>query len=154
MEDNNDMKGLTTEEDLANCLYCVVLCEGCGPTQVMPDGSCIGECGDKEHGYNSPLLPSLVRIFPADDEVRQHYFTYPATVYFEYHCLESEQSSDAELWHRTHQQVKVLSMAGPDESDCELYNIQFEDGFIGSAFADELLYTTTEYSRPNYDKSQ
>ena len=61
LEEVNDMLGLTTEEDLANGLYAVVLCEGCGPCQVLPDGSCIGQCYAKSHRCSSSLLPTLYK---------------------------------------------------------------------------------------------
>jgi len=40
-EDFGDLAGLSTEEDTDNNLYCLVLCEGCGPIQVDHNGSCI-----------------------------------------------------------------------------------------------------------------
>lgn len=37
----NDLSGLSTPEDTANGLYCVVLCEGCGAIQVDHLGRCV-----------------------------------------------------------------------------------------------------------------
>lgn len=49
-KDFGDMKGLSTEEDTKNGLYCVVLCEGCGSIQVDHEGSCISEDCFRKHG--------------------------------------------------------------------------------------------------------
>lgn len=48
----NDLVGITKPEDWANGLSCVVLCEGCGPIQVDPDGRCISPNCDE--GHNPP----------------------------------------------------------------------------------------------------
>lgn len=49
-KDFEDFKGATTETDVKNKLAAVVLCEGCGPIQVDPDGACISEdCYEKGH---------------------------------------------------------------------------------------------------------
>lgn len=39
--DCEDLSGLSTEEDTEEGRYAVVLCEGCGPTQVDHTGTCI-----------------------------------------------------------------------------------------------------------------
>ena len=79
---------------------------------------------------------------------------------FEYHCLESMQSADSDLWLRSHRWVTVV--------DCEnfaefgtltfeervengtplVYGIVFGDGHLGSAFEDELLNSEEEFCRP------
>lgn len=41
-QDSRDFAGLTILEDWARGSANHVLCEGCGPTQVSPDGECIG----------------------------------------------------------------------------------------------------------------
>lgn len=84
--------------------------------------------------------------------------------YFEYHCLESPSSCDAQLWYRSHQKVKVLSM---DLGDGEgiysymdrmeggtpiIYKVKFKDGFIHDVFEDELLNSPSEYERPDPPK--
>jgi hypothetical protein len=79
---------------------------------------------------------------------------FPQRRWFEYHCLESEDSCDAELWHRTHQRVTVL--AGPDDdprNDPEhpVYRIRFDDGYEGDAFGDELLRSPRQFERPDYE---
>lgn len=45
-----DFKGLSTEEDTKNGLFAVVLCEGCGPTQVDHTGKCIAPDCLEKHG--------------------------------------------------------------------------------------------------------
>lgn len=42
--------------------------------------------------------------FEIDDKVGKR-------MWFEYHCLESDSSCDAELWYRSHQQVNVLEIS-------------------------------------------
>ena len=42
--DRGDFKGLTSEKDWKEGKAARVLCEGCGETQVDPDGYCIGGC--------------------------------------------------------------------------------------------------------------
>ena len=73
---------------------------------------------------------------------------------FEYHCYEGEDSSDAKLWHHTHQQVAVLKKLKPPDVDPELsmYHIKFADGFEYDVFSDELLLSPAEYTRPAYRK--
>lgn len=71
-----------------------------------------------------------------------------ATRWFEYHCLESEKSSDAELWHRTHQQVAVLGLSGSEETP--VLSIQFMDGFKGECWIDELVKSPEQFTRPDY----
>jgi hypothetical protein len=77
------------------------------------------------------------------------------TAHFEYHCLRSHKSADAELWYRDHQTVTIIKMA-----DCDgklylddgigarerlddgvplVYTVRFKDGFEGDAHEDELL---------------
>lgn len=52
-KDFEDFKGATTAEDWSRNEAAVVLCEGCGPIQVDPDGSCISaDCTLK--GHTSP----------------------------------------------------------------------------------------------------
>ena len=48
-KDFGELAGLTTEADFKKGLYVVTLCEGCGPIQVLPDGSCIGNCSVAAH---------------------------------------------------------------------------------------------------------
>jgi hypothetical protein len=48
--DYKDLAGLSTEEDTKAGLYPVVLCEGCGPTQVNHLGECVSVDCIKKHG--------------------------------------------------------------------------------------------------------
>ena len=74
--------------------------------------------------------------------------------YFEYHCYEGEDSSDAELWHHTHQQVEVLKKKQDGKGDCEggivIYGVRFTDGFEWEVFNDELMASPSDYYRPDY----
>jgi hypothetical protein len=93
-------------------------------------------------------------IFPASGEPQRHrYKRFPAKAFFEYHCFESEQSADAEIWRRTHQRVSVLRMLSARESDYEMYRVQFNDGHEADVFADELMNTPKSYERPDYTAS-
>lgn len=72
------------------------------------------------------------------------------TAWFEYHCWESVQSADADLWMRSHQRVTVTGwgesdgweLASPDErieaGMPRVYGVRFEDGHEGTVFEDEL----------------
>jgi len=82
--------------------------------------------------------------------------------WFEYHCWESYESSDAPLWLRSHQQVTVLGRDPGDDEDfggtfldradacCpNVYQVRFADGHEGTAFEDELLTGPEHYQRPD-----
>jgi len=79
-------------------------------------------------------------------------------LWFEYHCFESMDSCDAELWLHSHQQVTVLSIVErgfgktPKErghnGEPRIYKIRFNDGFEYDAFEDELMRTPKEFVRP------
>lgn len=69
---------------------------------------------------------------------------------FEYHCYEGEDSSDAKLWHHTHQEVRVMSKL--DDTETPMYKVKFNDGFTYEVFNDELLKSPSEYYRPDYVK--
>ena len=80
------------------------------------------------------------------------------TFWFEYHCLESKDSCDVELWKRSQQKVKVLSIKEYGEGKTKLerldngtpriYKIKFNDGFTGDAFEDELIASPKNFERP------
>jgi hypothetical protein len=54
--DENDLKGLSTEEDTIKELYPIVLCEGCGAIQVDHTGKCVSKnCSKKGHNESSSL---------------------------------------------------------------------------------------------------
>lgn len=71
------------------------------------------------------------------------------TVFYEYHCAQSHDSGDAELWYRSHQEAIVLAVAEPgfgdtpeergDNGQPTVYRIRFGDGYEDDAFEDELL---------------
>ena len=42
--DSHDLAGITKEEDVKKNMYCVVICEGCGITQVDHEGRCVCDC--------------------------------------------------------------------------------------------------------------
>ena len=75
--------------------------------------------------------------------------------WFEYHCYEGEDSSDAPAWHHTHQNALVVRELGSDEVDIQevgrMYEVVFEDGLRWSVFEDELLTGPEENERPDYD---
>lgn len=85
-----------------------------------------------------------------------------AVRWFEYHCNESDNSADAELWHRSHQLVTVGALTSEDfggtfKARCEngtprVYAIRFSDGFEGEAFEDELLTWRKGYCRSDPPK--
>jgi hypothetical protein len=40
-EDFGNLKGISKPEDAEKNIYPIVICEGCGPIQVNPEGECI-----------------------------------------------------------------------------------------------------------------
>ena len=74
-------------------------------------------------------------------------------LWFEYHCWESPESCDAELWYRSHQKVTVLNRGIDDHDEYteepKVYDVVFKDGFKGTVFADELMNSPKEFYRPN-----
>lgn len=49
-EDFGDLRGLSTPGDTEQGLYAVVICEGCGGTQVDHEGKCVSDHCLKGHG--------------------------------------------------------------------------------------------------------
>jgi len=81
--------------------------------------------------------------------------------WFEYHCLENPSSSDAEIWYRSHQRVKVLEVSEWSHDNLEdrredgnprVYKVRFADGFYWDVFEDELLESPDEFYRPSPPK--
>lgn len=84
--------------------------------------------------------------------------------YFEYHCLRSHASADAQLWYRDHQAVTVIATVPCDGqayqqrgenliTRCDdgaplVYQVKFSDGFIGTACEDEL-YSSADSLDPD-----
>lgn len=56
--DTGDLAGVTKPEDWAEKKACTVLCEGCGPIQVDPEGNCVSPGCEREgeHGHNLPWV--------------------------------------------------------------------------------------------------
>jgi hypothetical protein len=79
--------------------------------------------------------------------------------WFEYHCSESPESSDAPAWYHSHQQVEVLGLTEceqvsyttfeerMDEGMVLVYQVRFDDGIEWSVFEDELLTDPSQFER-------
>lgn len=84
--------------------------------------------------------------------------------WFEYHCLESDESCDADVWRRSHQQVEVLEIPTNQEAAAQsaeltpqeriaegiprMYRVRWDDGFVYDVFEDELGATEGFFTRP------
>lgn len=81
--------------------------------------------------------------------------------WFEYHCWESPESADSELWYRSHQRVTIVALEAIEDGAEKLtmvqrldggipavYRVRFNDGYQGSVFEDELLCWRSEFQRP------
>lgn len=82
--------------------------------------------------------------------------------WFEYHCYENHDSSDAVVWYRSHQAVTVLAeTAGygqrdifptfdqrSSEGEPVSYRVQFRDGFEYEVWEDELVSDPEYFYRP------
>jgi hypothetical protein len=78
--------------------------------------------------------------------------------YFEYHCFESMESSDSDLWLRSHSAVEVIGegnwekeigqdMTAQERAEAgvpKTYRVQFSDGYEGEVWEDEL-YTSPQH---------
>lgn len=104
-----------------------------------------------------PIVPT-----PDVDDVR-----HPGqTLWFEYRCWESPQSTDYELWLRSHQRVKVLGSLRSDGCDIRtfkersesghplVYLALFADGEKFCVMEDELVDSVSEFIRPDPPISQ
>lgn len=89
-----------------------------------------------------------------DDKVGKEFW-------FEYHCYESPESCDAELWYRSHQKIKVIEVSEWSHDDLQdriedatprVYKIRFEDGFEGDALEDEIVDSPNKFYRPEPPK--
>lgn len=99
---------------------------------------------------NTLEIPKLEGVFKSGQRV-----------WFEYHCNESHDSADAELWYHSHQKCVILGLAECDghdiqseserfESGCLLvYVVQFEDGKKFHACEDELMTNKKNFCRPD-----
>ncbi len=87
-----------------------------------------------------------------------------STLWFEYHCWESHDSQDAQIWYRSHQQVQIVKFAQCDMVDFTtfrqramegmqiLYRVRFPDGLEWDVFEDELLDNPSQFTRPDPPK--
>lgn len=81
------------------------------------------------------------------------------TVWFEYHCKESEDSADAEIWHHSHQKACVFARGHQgygktykeraDNGEVNMYRVRFADGFECTVFEDELCESRKDFCRPD-----
>jgi len=134
--------------------------------------SLVNRCGgDMYFAENMLFWPKAIRRLVESSNDLMERFSIPRkgiedvrsvgdSMYFEYHCEESDMSQDAELWYRSQRIVTITGFAANDgwciptlRERCELghpivYAVKFPDGFLGHAFEDELLDTTEEYTRP------
>lgn len=79
------------------------------------------------------------------------------TAYFEYHCCQSHDSADAEIWYRSQQPVQVLSIVDPgggrtmmkriEYNIPRMYRVRFADGLEWTVFEDELLTAPRYYDQ-------
>jgi hypothetical protein len=85
--------------------------------------------------------------------------------WFEYHCWESPESGDAEVWYRSHQRVEILgrneiepiseTMSYQErQEECVpwTYEVRFPDGLVWSAWEDELSASRADWHRPDPPK--
>ena len=82
--------------------------------------------------------------------------------WFEYHCLESPSSCDAEIWYRSHSKIEILGIVemGNGETlqeraeigEPRVYRARFEDGFEHDVYEDEVMNAPDEFHRPNPPK--
>lgn len=81
------------------------------------------------------------------------------TKWFEYHCHEGLDSIDRDLWLRSHRQVRVVRVAEAgygvtplqraENGQPRIYSLQWEDGYEGDAFEDEIMDSPEAFERPD-----
>lgn len=85
--------------------------------------------------------------------------------WFEYHCFESDESCDADLWYRSHTRVTIIGPKNFDEAfgtEAEraeagmplVYRIRFSDGYEKDAFEDEMMSSKNSFNRPDPPRSE
>lgn len=84
------------------------------------------------------------------------------TFWFEYHCYEGHDSSDAQAWYRSHEQVTVVGITEPgygetlaeraENGESRVYRARWGDGFEYDVFEDELLDGPEQFQRPDPPK--
>ncbi len=74
--------------------------------------------------------------------------------WFEYHCYESEDSSDAIAWHHTHQKIIILRKLEDSEvigsgEKIRMYRVRFPDNIEWDVFDDELVSSPSNFENTN-----
>lgn len=119
--------------------------------------------GRPEHEAHAELVQVLDERTTTPEGLRETWRPGESASY-EYHCFESDESADADLWHHSHQPVTVLGRGVDEgmpgtlltraEAGCpNIYRVRFADGFEGDAFEDELLTGPQFYERPDPDRT-
>ena len=115
------------------------------PYQFVP----ISNRNSPSPGTGLGALISTIKLESVDPIIGKEFW-------FEYHCFESDKSGDAQLWYRSHQKVIVIGRGEDDHDEFpnepKVYRIQFEDGFIGDAWDDELMDSPEDFYRPDPPK--
>jgi hypothetical protein len=103
---------------------------------------------------NDNLQESIRRILREEDRYDDKV---GRIFWFEYHCYESPESCDSEIWYRSHQKVKVIGVSEWSFNNYEdrmndgqprVYLVEWEDGFQYDVFEDELFESPDEFYRP------
>jgi hypothetical protein len=109
-----------------------------------------GKCGMKIQLNNPEPNPETL-----DEKIGQ-------TLWFEYRFFDSLKSYNPELWFRSHQQVKVVSIEEPglgktmadriENRALRSYKVKFDDGYEHQVSEEELLYSKKDfYTRDDTD---
>ena len=116
---------------------------------------------EKQMKYLSKLIETTIHKYlnetykSVDDKVGKYFW-------FEYHCLESPNSCDAELWYRSHSKIKILGISYMGNGDTakergeigepRVYRALFEDGFEYDVWEDEVMDSPDDFYRPTPPK--
>jgi uncharacterized protein len=133
------------------------------PFNIEMMGSHVNSCDGykklmKRKYTTDDLQESIRRILREEDRYDDKV---GKTFWFEYHCYESPESCDAEIWYRSHQKVKVIGVSEWSYDDKEwrqedgnprVYLVEWEDGFQYDVFEDELMESPNEFYRPSPPK--
>lgn len=114
--------------------------------------------GNHDEAYDQGLRRAIAN----EDHPYKEEWKPGETAHYEYHCLESPESSDAHLWARSHQPVTVMhrhpSEPGYEDSTRaerasegapHVYRVKFGDGHEGDAWEDELMTHPKHWFRPD-----
>jgi len=106
-----------------------------------------------------PTGPPFANVSVDGVEV-QHLARIGRRYWFEYHCNESHDSGDAEVWYHSHQQCVVLGFSECDPASYTtfeermdggmvlVYRVRFDDGLEWEVFEDELSDSRKHFCRP------